>query len=149
MKIRSLCLLLKLDLRWKNWPLTLLKWLIDTKWWFKRTYFNLPMPFNLCKEDFCWATWNFEKACNICGRPRKRAIFWLNNYFLREISRNFTPNRVLLSSVFWLNIFTISSAFSRSLIRRRLVREINLSPEMIHKTNGQGDDKCCLSVDLH
>ena len=73
----------------------------------------------------------------------------VSNYFLREISRDFKPNRVLLSSVFWPNMFTISSAFSRSLIRRQCVIEINLSPEMIHKTNEQGDDKCCVSVDLH
>ena len=47
------------------------------------------------------------------------------------------------------NIFTIYSAFSRSLIWGQRVIEINLSPEMIHKTNEQGDDKCCVSVDLH
>ena len=37
---------------------------------------------------------------------------------------------------------------SRSLIRRYFLKEINLSPEIIHKTSEQGDDKCCVSVDF-
>ena len=37
----------------------------------------------------------------------------------------------------------------KSLIRKYFVREINLSPEMIHKTSKQGDDECCVSVDFH
>ena len=37
---------------------------------------------------------------------------------------------------------------SRSLLRRYFLREINLSPEIIHKTSEQGNDKCCVSVDF-